>query len=163
VTPDPAEVAGEREVAGPADGTEPSGVVLGAADGAERPGVVVGAAIVRGAALLAARRAHPAELAGRWELPGGQVEDGEPEPDALRRECREELGAGVLVGERLGPDLPIGSRLLRVYRAVLEPGSPEPSALEHTELRWVARDELDGLDWLDADRALLPDLAAALT
>lgn len=127
-------------------------------------GVVVGAAIVRDGAVLAARRVHPAELAGRWELPGGQVEDGEPEPAALRRECLEELGARVRVGERLGPDLPLGSgrRLLRVYRAVLEPDSAEPAALEHGELRWVGRDELGELDWLDADRALLPDLAAAL-
>jgi 8-oxo-dGTP diphosphatase len=125
---------------------------------------VVGAAIVRDGVLLAARRAYPAELAGRWELPGGQVEPGEPEPAALHRECLEELGVHIRVGARLGPDLPLGggSRLLRVYLAGLHPASPEPAALEHAELRWVGPAELAGLDWLDADRALLPDLAAAL-
>jgi 8-oxo-dGTP diphosphatase len=127
--------------------------------------VVVGAAIVRDGTVLAARRAAPPELAGRWELPGGQVEADESEVAALRRECREELGASIRVGARLGPDLrlsPTSGRLLRVYLAALEPGSAEPAALEHAELRWVGPVELDGLDWLDADRALLPDLAAAL-
>jgi 8-oxo-dGTP diphosphatase len=131
--------------------------------------VVVGAAIVRGAAVLAARRARPAALAGRWELPGGQVEAGESETAALRRECREELGVEIRVLRRLGPDLPLGAatdprplRVLRIYLGALTPESPEPSALEHAELRWVHAGELDGLDWLDADRALLPDLAAQL-
>jgi 8-oxo-dGTP diphosphatase len=127
--------------------------------------VVVGAAIVRARRVLAARRCRPTELAGRWELPGGRVEPGESEPAAVRRECREELGALVTVAARLGPEvvLPGGSgAVLRVWAASLEAGSPEPRALEHSGLRWVSVAELAGLDWLDADRALLPDLAALL-
>jgi 8-oxo-dGTP diphosphatase len=125
--------------------------------------VVVGAAIVRDGAVLAARRARPPELAGRWELPGGQVEAGESEAAALHRECREELGVSILVHRRLGPDLPVGSaRVLRVYVSGLAPGSAEPSAHEHSELRWVGSGELAELDWLDADRVLLPELAAEL-
>jgi 8-oxo-dGTP diphosphatase len=125
--------------------------------------VVVGAAIVREGVLLAARRAHPIELAGRWELPGGQVEHSESEASALRRECLEELGVDIRVQCRLGPDLPLGStRVLRVYLAGLAAGSAEPSAHEHSELRWVRADQLMDLDWLDADRVLLPELTAAL-
>jgi 8-oxo-dGTP diphosphatase len=125
--------------------------------------VVVGAAIVRAGRLLAQRRATPSELAGRWELPGGQVEPGESELDALRRECREELGARITVTGRVGPDLPLSvSSTLRIYAAALESGSPEPDAVEHAELRWVGAAELSALDWLDADRALLPELAELL-
>ena len=141
---------------------------------AHHAGVVVGAAIVRDGALLAARRARPPELAGRWELPGGQVEPGESEAAALSRECLEELGVSIRVLRRLGPDLPLGSgsasgsgsgptRVLRVYLSSLAPGSAEPSAHEHSALRWVRPPELLELDWLDADRILLPDLAAALS
>lgn len=128
-------------------------------------GGVVGAALVRDGRLLAARRSHPPELAGRWEVPGGGVEPGESDPEAVRRECAEELGAEVLVGERVGTDLaitPAGSRVLRVYRATLAPGSPEPVAHEHGALRWVGPGELAGLGWLDNDRALIADLRALL-
>lgn len=131
-----------------------------------RAPVVVGAAIVRDGRLLAACRAYPPELAGRWELPGGGVEPGEREPDALRRECREELGADVEVGDRVGTDLPIGGpdrpRALRIHRARLRPGGPEPGAREHRELRWVGPGELAGLGWLDADRAVVEELRALL-
>ena len=124
--------------------------------------IVVATALVRDGRVLAARRTRPPELAGRWELPGGGVEAGESEPDAVERECREELGARVRATGRIGPDLPIAVGLLRVHLAELLPGSPEPAALEHSALRWVAAPDLDALDWVDADRAVLPDLAAVL-
>lgn len=123
--------------------------------------VVVGAAVVRDGAVLAAQRSYPEEMAGRWELPGGGVEPGEDEAAALRRECVEEMGLAVTVGERLGPEVALGGdRVLRVYRCA---GDGEPSALEHAELRWVRAEELDALDWLPADRDLLPALTAVLT
>ena len=124
--------------------------------------VVVATAIVRDGRVLAARRARPPELAGRWELPGGRVEPGEPEAAAVVRECREELGAAVTVTGRLGTDLPIAAGVLRVHVADLRPGAPEPRALEHSALCWVGPDEVGELDWVDADRAVVPDLVALL-
>ena len=126
----------------------------------------MGAAVVVGGRLLAAQRAEPADMRGRWELPGGSVEPGETEAAALVRELHEELALPVVVGERLGPDMPVEGRrgtdlLLRFYRCTPVDGAV-PRALEHLELRWVGPEELDGLDWLPSDRALLPDLRAAL-
>ncbi|MFP5023114.1 NUDIX domain-containing protein [Pseudonocardia phyllosphaerae] len=123
---------------------------------------VVGAAVVRDGRLLVAQRSYPPELAGRWELPGGGVEAGESEAGALRRELFEELGAHVRAGARVGTDLPIGRRVLRIHRAELEPGSPEPEAREHRELRWVGPAEVATLGWLDADRAVLAELVDLL-
>lgn len=124
--------------------------------------IVVAAALVRGGRVLVAQRTRPPELAGLWELPGGRVEQGESEPEAVARECREELGALVRATGRLGADLPIAVGVLRVHLAELAPGSAEPAALEHAAVRWVAAPEFATLDWVEADRAVLDDLAAVL-
>lgn len=133
------------------------------AEGLAAAPAVVGAALIDGDRVLAAQRAHPQELAGRWELPGGWVEPGETEPAALSRECREELGVEILIDGRLGPDVPLADgSLLRVSAARLADPSTAPEPREHRVLRWAGADEIQDLDWLDADRALLPDLVAHL-
>ena len=125
--------------------------------------VVVGAAIVRDGRLLAQQRAYPAEAAGRWELAGGRVEPGETDAQAVRRECEEELGVLVEPGDPVGPDVVLagGKLLLRVYRATLADGA-EPTAREHRGVRWLGADELH-VDWLPADRVLLPALHRLVT
>ncbi len=128
--------------------------------------VVVGVAIVdwSGAApqALVARRRRPPELAGMWEFPGGKVEPGESNEQALRRECREELAIEVILGQRLGKDLPLATgAVLRVWAATLPPGAvAEP--IEHAELRWLTVDNLEELDWIPADRPLIRPLQALL-
>jgi 8-oxo-dGTP diphosphatase len=123
--------------------------------------VVVGAAIVRDGRVLAARRSAPPELAGGWEFPGGKVEPGESEPSALMRECREELGVRVTVGELLGSAPLSRGFVLHVYLAALVAGEPRPLQ-DHDELRWLAADELDSVDWLPAERPALAAVAALL-
>lgn len=125
--------------------------------------VVVAGAVIQDGRVLAARRTRPAELAGRWELPGGKAEPGEPESAALVRELREELGVPVVVGARVGPDVELtGRTVLRCRAARLDgdPASVRPT--EHDEVRWLQADDLDDVDWLDADRALVPHLRGLL-
>jgi 8-oxo-dGTP diphosphatase len=125
--------------------------------------IVVGAAIARTGTVLAQQRAYPASAAGRWELPGGRVEPAESDVDAVRRECVEELGVDVAVGAPVGPDVALGKdMLLRVYRAGLaEPGAT-PHPHDHQALRWLTPGRLGDVDWLPADRVLLPALRRLL-
>jgi 8-oxo-dGTP diphosphatase len=46
--------------------------------------------------------------------------------------------------------------VLRIYAASLVSPGDEPRAVEHTALRWLGPDDLDDVDWLPADRILLP-------
>ena len=123
--------------------------------------IVVAGALVEGGSLLVAQRSRPPELAGLWELPGGKVAVGERDEDALARELREELGIDVTVGARLGDDVALGASIvLRAYLVTQTGGVLQP--IDHRALRWVGADELDGLPWVPADRAWLPELSQAL-
>ncbi|MFI6210085.1 (deoxy)nucleoside triphosphate pyrophosphohydrolase [Streptomyces sp. NPDC051041] len=117
------------------------------------PIVVVGAALFDGGRLLAARRSAPADLAGRWELPGGKVEPGETPDAALVRELREELGVDAEPGERVPGEWPLRPPyVLHVWTARLRPGSAAPEPLQdHDELRWLTPEETGDVDWLDQD------------
>ena len=121
---------------------------------------VVGAALVRTAddgvaRVLASRRTDPPLLAGHWEFAGGKVDPGESDEQALRRELREELQVEAVVGQRIGPDLDIGTTaVLRVYLAELRDGV-EPALVDHDEHRWLAADELDDVAWLPVDRPVV--------
>jgi 8-oxo-dGTP diphosphatase len=128
---------------------------------------VVGAAVVRDGRLLVARRSG-GPYDGCWEFPGGKVEPGESDLDGLVREVREELGVTIAPQAFLG-EVPLdgvvaggapGSSTLRVWWARLPSG--EPIAHEHQELRWVRADDLDALEWIPADRPLLPAARALL-
>nr|WP_245775748.1 NUDIX domain-containing protein [Saccharopolyspora flava] len=129
---------------------------------ASRP-VVVGTALVHEGRLLAQQRGYPAAHAGRWELPGGRVEPGETESDAVVRECREELDVEVRPTGRLGTDVPLDNgMLLRIHTAELVDAGQVPRAVEHREVRWLTAADLPALDWLDTDRVLLHHLRELL-
>jgi mutator protein MutT len=125
---------------------------------------VVAGAVVQGGRVLVARKAPGGPRGGLWELPGGKVEVGESDREALERELREELGIEVRAGAALGevahvyPDLRLR---LSGYVCTLVHGAPV--AHEHAELRWVHAGQLGALDWAPADLPLLPALAARLS
>ena len=115
---------------------------------------MVGAALVRDGRVLASRRTEPPALAGLWEFPGGKVEAGESDHEALVRELREELQVEARVGARLGGDVLIGSTaVLRVYLAALITG--EPALVDHDAHRWLTADELLSVDWIPIDLPLV--------
>jgi len=123
---------------------------------------VVAAALIDGDRLLIAQRSHPAALAGQWEFPGGKVERGETARAALVRECSEELGCRVVIEEEIGRQSLADGALFILFQASLAPGSPDPTALEHRQVRWADASELAQLDWVTTNRIYVTDVTARL-
>ena len=126
---------------------------------------VVGVALLRhgadGREVLAAQRTHPPEAAGRWELPGGKCGAGESLEQAAVREIVEELGVDVVVTGVLDGVAGIAPGLtLEVVTAEVVAGDPEPT--EHAAVRWLTRDRLRSVDWLEPDRPFLDQVEAVL-
>ncbi len=123
--------------------------------------VVVAAAIRKDGTVLATQRTGPPALAGKWELPGGKVQPGETEQAALRREIAEELNLGIAVEERVGDALELDNgAVLRCYAARVTAGDLQ--LREHQDAKWIGGGQLHELDWLPADRLLLPAVSVAL-
>ena len=99
--------------------------------------------------VLLGRRAHP-PFEGRWDLPGGFLDEAEHPLDALRRELREETGLDVEPDRFLGvwldryadePDA-AASWTLNLYWSARAVSGDERPADDVAELRWFAPDEL---------------------
>lgn len=117
----------------------------------------VGAIAVRNGLLLLVRRGH-APAAGRWSIPGGKVEPGESETQAVAREVAEETGLAVRVGPLLGEvSRPgIGDVVYRIRDYAVEiVGGCERAGDDAADLAWVPLAEL-------ADRDLTDGLLDAL-
>ena len=122
--------------------------------------VTVSAALIckDGRFLVGQRPAHKARGL-LWEFVGGKLEPGETGPEALTRECREELGVTVAVGPLYAhlthtyPDLTVE---LLLYQAAIAEGTPR--LLEHAALRWVTVDELAQYTFCPADAPILERL-----
>lgn len=121
--------------------------------------VAVGVVIDASDRILVAQRPQHLHQGGLWEFPGGKVEAGELIPDALRRELREELAIEVLDAEPLiEVEHDYGDKhvLLDVWRVTEFRGEPE--GREGQRWQWVARSQLESLEFPAANIAIIEAL-----
>ena len=120
---------------------------------------VVGAMIEREGKYLITQRKPTATLPLLWEFPGGRVEPGERDAQALARELKEEMDITVEVAEQVMhvqhsyPDYDID---FRVYRCRLVSGQ-----IQHLRVhdhRWVAPADLDEYEFPPADQKTFEQL-----
>jgi A/G-specific adenine glycosylase len=104
---------------------------------------VTAAVIQRNTKVLIAQRPPNGLLGGMWEFPGGKVEPGEELHQALEREIREELDAGIEVGGEFGIYQHAYTHFKVTLHAFLcQLAQEEPRAIEASEIRWVTPGQL---------------------
>lgn len=120
---------------------------------------VVAALIWDGDRFMACQRPAHKARGLLWEFVGGKVEPGETKEEALVRECREELGVTIAVGEvfmeveHVYPDLTVH---LTLFHAKITKGIPQK--LEHHDIRWLTTQEIDQFVFCPADEEILKKL-----
>ena len=123
---------------------------------------VVAAVIRDGNKIFATQRGY-GDYKDGWEFPGGKIEPGETPQQALVREIKEELDTEVEVGDCLTVieyDYPDFHLSMQCFWCQIVEGTPVLK--EHEAARWLDPESIDSVDWLPADRTIIPTIAAAL-
>ena len=124
---------------------------------------VVAALIREADRFLICQRPADKARALQWEFVGGKVEPGETREQALIRECREELGVTLSVGEafmEVTHDYPDITIHMTVFHAVIARGTPQK--MEHTDLPWVRPAATADFDFCPADRGIVAKIQQEL-
>ena len=117
---------------------------------------VVCGVIVENDRVLMAQRSAGMEHPFKWEFPGGKMNEGETAEAALKRELQEELRIDIHVTLVLQPVLwKYPDKTVNLQPVLCEWIEGQPQALEHQQLKWCLWHELQELDILDADIAIV--------
>jgi 8-oxo-dGTP diphosphatase len=120
---------------------------------------VVAAVVEREGRYLITQRRSTAVLPFLWEFPGGRVESGETDTEALKREVRHRLGATIGVGKLISfASHPYDHYVvdLFLYECVLDDSNLEAKNVH--AYKWVTSAEFDQHSFTPADEASMAKL-----
>ncbi|MAY21777.1 MAG: DNA mismatch repair protein MutT [Flavobacteriaceae bacterium] len=109
--------------------------------------------------ILAVQRSQTMNQPLKWEFPGGKIEPGESFEDCIKREIKEELNIEIVLLKRLSTinhDYPNFSIQLIPFQANYLKGNFVLK--EHKQYKLLNKEELDSLDWADADLPIVKEL-----
>ena len=116
---------------------------------------VVAAIIKENEKYLATQRGY-GEFKDWWEFPGGKIENGESKEEALKREIREELATEIEIDRFITTvqfDYPEFHLIMHCFICHITAGQPQ--LLEAKAAKWLDKNDLESVEWLPADRAIL--------
>lgn len=120
---------------------------------------VVCAIIYVGNKILVTQRSKNMKLPLKWEFPGGKLENGESEIECIRREIKEELNIEINVVKRLSNSIhDYGTLQINLIPFVVEYISGEIILAEHAEYKLLEKNNLNNLDWAEADLPIVREL-----
>ncbi len=119
--------------------------------------------IFNGKNILVAHRNPTGQMGGRWEFPGGKVEEGESDEEAIVREMQEEFGISVSVGKKIaeaqfthnGKVSDLHGYLVRVPHDGI---AKKYTLTEHSEYKWAAPAEIPTMNFVDSDMLIYPQV-----
>ena len=121
---------------------------------------VVSAVIERDQRYLLTQRTKTAVFPLLWEFPGGKVESGESEMDALAREVLGRIGTEIIVEEKIGERIHTYDAYdvqLSLYACKVPP-NVTPKAVGVNDVRWVASSDLEQYEFPPADQKSMAEL-----
>ena len=117
----------------------------------------------KGQPIIFATQRGYGDLKGGWEFPGGKIEEGETQQEALKREIMEELDTEISVGDLIDTieyDYPTFHLSMECFWCQIVKGNLVLK--EHEAAKWLSKDELDSVEWLPADITLISGIKRML-
>ena len=129
----------------------------------KRVHVAVGIIVNNMQDVLVSKRLEHLHQGGKWEFPGGKVEQGETVTNALKREIKEEVNLDIASSiplMKISHDYPDKQVLLDIHLVSHFYG--EAKGLEKQEIRWIPKQELINYDLPEANKPILDKILANL-
>lgn len=109
--------------------------------------------------LLISRRQQGKHLAGKWEFPGGKVEQGESLESAMLRELKEEVGLSATQFTLFDSlNFQYDELNLSLHFYLIKAYEGEPVSLEGQEIKWVSASQLSEYEFPKANLTVINKL-----